>query len=1431
MDCQQCGRTNRSGAKFCAGCAASLGGRCSSCGHGIQADASFCDQCGAAVDRSNPRALDDDPVRKTVTVLFCDLVGSTALGERVDAETARETMASYHALAQRIVRAHGGDVAKFIGDGVMAMFGVPEVAVDDAARAVTTGLELQRSFLAIADAIADRHGVDVGLRVGINTGEVVIAESDVDVVGDVLNTAARLEGACPPGDVLVGEPTWRLTRSSIRYETFGDLELRGKRHAVASFRAVGEVEPDEHSPVPFIGREAELRQLETVYRDAVDATALRVATVIGAPGVGKTQLTRELMRSIDGSPLTVEVRCERVGTTTFAPVADLLRQIADIDDSMDASDAVGAIREVVRDLPEADRLARLLGSFVGADTQRSTEELFFAVRRLFETVGGQRPFIVVIDDLQWAEPLMFDLIEHLADWVRNATVLVIGLARPELRDIRQTLTEAGGLVTDAISLGGLDATATAELAARIVGADSLPADLASRLPESTQGNPLFVRELMTMLVDDGVIEEADGTWDLTIDVDAVDVPPTIQSLLSTRIERMPPDERRFLEHASVIGLDFTLRAVRAIGGGEVDELRSTLGHLRRKELVAPTGTQWDNEPLFRFHHALIRDAAYRRLLKRRRAELHLSAARWTEATSADVVGEHEVTIGYHLEQAHDYRDQLGLHDDETEALGRRAAELFEIAARRALDREDVAAAGSLARRAVDRLAPDDERTPELLMLECEALLALGDVESTREPLAELAARSGHDARLLAWAACFESQLVLLTEPDRLDAVDADAATAARQLAGLDDHPGEAKARLVRAGALARLGRIGECEAELDLALIAARRGEDGRRVAAVLAFAPVAALWGPSPVSRARARCIDVIRVMRATTGSPRVEATSTRCQAVLEALRTDYATARSMLDAASATVEELGLRHDLLETELYRGIVELLAGEPGAAEPYLRTAYGGLGRLGIGADAGQAEAYLARALLLQGRLEEAEALASDSDAHAGQNPQTAVVSRTARAEILAARGQLVDARHLAETAVQIAAGTDIVIDAATANLTLARVRLATGDVDGAVAAGDTGIQLLEDKGAIVELGDLRDVGGVPTATANGATGDGDAITFEPTTPHSEPWNDADGFVRVHLAAGGDEARWRVALSNSIEVHDHRQSGNASHIGVETVLDAFPHGLAPGCRFRPLATRGDQLVLLDTFGTGPNGNAAGALLLQMWTSAGELQRVEFFDPDGLADAIAQLDRLYLATAAMGLDRHRFRRLAAALTALTAGDPEPHPGGARRVRRTRRPPPTRNHGRHRGTPTAGRRPRRRGDKAAAPPRTDSRRSTDGDVGRTARARERSSRSRWPRRFPPRSRDRPRERSGRSDRPVRRSPRRCRPRPIRRGEARPRRPRRPLERGGSGGPGGELLRPPRSQPRRQRVILDVVRGRRRAGPNPSRHGAVPRDGDPR
>jgi class 3 adenylate cyclase len=995
------------------------------------ATARFCRACGSPLEGQptpSPERPAAGPSRKTVTVVFADLAGSTSFEEQVDAETAREVIGVYHDLLRSTAERNRAGVMKYIGDGFMAVWGVPEMGPDDAGHAVIAAVELQERFVDFAARVSEAHDVDLALRVSVNTGEVVVGAGDADLVGDALNVAASLEAECPRGHVVVGEETWRSTRGRHRYESLGQVQVKGRTAPVAVYQWLGH-QSEATDSAPFVGRADEFRRLKAALDDAAATRAARLVTVIGDPGVGKSRLAAEFTRA-QGDARVVEARCDVEQTVALGPIVEVLRA-RDLETDVPAS------------VPERDRILRDLNGLT-TGVPGSVEETFWALRRYVEVLACDGPLIIVVDDIQWADTLLLDFVEHLAEWVQEVPVLVLALARPELREGRPDLVTVSRWVTEAVHLGGLDPGATAELAASVLGAARLPADLMGRLPSSTGGNPLFVRELVGMLVHDGVLVAEPAGWRLTIDVDAIAIPPTIQALLGSRLERLNAADRRVLEIASVIGTDFSLGVVCALAERGSSDVKGSLDRLRRLDLAQPSGAYLGDEPVWRFHHVLIRDVAYRRLLKSDRAELHEWLADWVDAGGASVAFDSDEMIARHLEAAHGYRRELGTLDQHTAGLALRSARCYLSSARRALDRDELISAGTQAARGAAVATADEAVHAELLLVGCEAFLSAGDV-AAGAPLVDDLDRIAGEA-LAPWAICYRCQFVVYTDPTRLLEVDARLQSAIDEFGRRRDPAGLAKAHRVRAGARARLGRVGDCEVDLFEALIAARQGGDHRQITAALGMAPGAALWGPSPVPKAGGRCLDVVRMQRMTTAAPSLEATSLRCLAVLELLRGRPDKARSMLAGARQIVADLGLRHGLMETELFAGIIELMEGDPVAAEPHFRAAVEGLDALGVGADAGQAAALLARSVLAQGRIDEADRYAAESERLAGHNLKTAIAWRAVRAEILAAQGSHNEAVVMANEAVAVAAGTDLVLDHAEACLALGRVLAAAGD-------------------------------------------------------------------------------------------------------------------------------------------------------------------------------------------------------------------------------------------------------------------------------------------------------------------------------------------------------------------------------------------------
>ena len=581
---------------------------CASCGHQAVVEFKFCPECGAAaVEVAPARGL-----RKTVTVVFCDLAGSTAVGESTDPEALRDLLARYFKRMKGIVERHGGTVEKFIGDAVMAVFGVPVVHEDDALRACRAAVEMR--------AALPELGVEG--RIGVNTGEVVTGTEERLATGDAVNVAARLEQAAQPGEVLIGSETLRLVRPAVEVESERLLEVKGKAEPVAARPLVavtGELERRFASAM--VGREHELARLRAVFGQAVHDSSCQLFTVLGSAGVGKSRLAAEFLAGSEAR--AVRGRCLAYGEgITYWPVVEILKQAGR--------------------LPEGDA-ARPLRVLLGeADGLASPEEIAWGFRKLLEQEAQSEPLVCVFDDLHWGEETLLDLVEHVADLARDAPMLVLCMARPELLE-RRPAWGGGKWNATTVLLEPLDAAETEQLLGLLGGA---PAELRERIVQVAEGNPLFLEEVVALVRD-----STDG---------GVAVPPTIQALLAARLDQLDPAERAVLERGSVEGRVFHRGAVAALADGD-GQLDQRLLSLVRKELVRPDRPLLSRDDAYRFRHLLIRDAAYDALPKATRADLHRRFAGWLETNGRELV-ELEQIVGYHLEQAARYLAELGRPD-------------------------------------------------------------------------------------------------------------------------------------------------------------------------------------------------------------------------------------------------------------------------------------------------------------------------------------------------------------------------------------------------------------------------------------------------------------------------------------------------------------------------------------------------------------------------------------------------------------------------------------------------------------------------------------------------------------------------------------------------------------------------------------------------
>jgi class 3 adenylate cyclase/tetratricopeptide (TPR) repeat protein len=650
---------------------------CPNCGRENADDARFCSACGTALASAEPSREQ----RKVVTVLFCDLVGSTALGESTDPEALRARMRRYFEDLRTILERHGGSVEKFVGDAVMAVFGIPVAHEDDALRAVRAAAEMR-------GAIAE-HGLEA--RIGVNTGEVVVGgEGETLVTGDAVNVAARLEQAAPNGEILIGAETRALVRDAVRVEPVEPLVLKGKSAPVDAFRLLevsGEAPLTRRLDTPLVGRERERQRLSRAYEDAVADRSCQLFTLLGPAGIGKSRLVADFLDRVGDSADVLRGRCLSYGEgITYWPLVEILIEI-------------GVEPEAV----------------IGT----SPAETQLAFRRLLEARAAERPQVVVIDDLQWAEPVFVDLVEHVADLSRDAPVFLLCVARTELLDSRSDWG-GGKLNATSLLLEPLGSEECAELMSRLSDAP-LADELRERIAAASAGNPLFVEEMLAMVREHGGEGE-------------VAVPPTIHALLQARIDSLDGDVRVVMERGSVEGEVFHRGAVAVLSPDPVrSDVESHLTTLVRKELIRSTAPTFPDDEGFRFRHLLIRDAAYESLPKATRAELHERFADWL--ATHDLVEADEI-VGYHVEQSHRYRAELDPGDPILAALATRASENLGSAGRGAFDRGDFNAGRSLLRRAVDLLPEGDGTRLALLPDLASALLEAGATDEAWKLLDE-----------------------------------------------------------------------------------------------------------------------------------------------------------------------------------------------------------------------------------------------------------------------------------------------------------------------------------------------------------------------------------------------------------------------------------------------------------------------------------------------------------------------------------------------------------------------------------------------------------------------------------------------------------------------------------------------------------------------
>jgi tetratricopeptide (TPR) repeat protein len=934
-----------------------------------------------------------------------------------------------------VLERHGGTVEKFIGDAVMAVFGIPELHEDDALRAVRAATELRQALAELNEQLERDLAVRIGIRVGVNTGEVVAGDGtggQMLATGDAVVVAKRLEESARTGEILLGEPTRRLVENAVVLEPREDLTLKGKSDPHLAWNVLAVIEGASayarRLDAPLIGRENELQLLSGAYDEAIATRSCRLFTVVGPAGMGKSRLASELCSSLRDEATILTGRCLAYGDgITFWPLVEMIGTLGSDD----------GVRELLAGAEDGELVAtRVLGA-VGANPAAPAAggETFWAVRRLFEELARDHPLIVLVEDIHWAEPTLLDLLEYLAGWTHDAGVLLLCLTRPDLLEERPGwLTQTGGgVVLDPL---------TDEQARQLLDELALewPLDAAARehITEAAEGNPLYLEQMAAMLAEGGPTDR---------------IPPTIHALIAARLDRLPADERALLESAAVAGKYFVRSWLRKLlAESDQSAVDATLLSLARKDMLT---ARPGREDAYRFRHVLIRDAAYagiRRACARSCTSATPTGPRTPAAAGPATSTRSSATT---LEQAVRYREQLGPLDDDGVALAQRAAEILGAAGRRAFARDDAPAAVNLLDRAV-ALATDEQ--PARLDLSRElglALWSLGEVARAEALLNGIvaAASAGGDKRE-EWSALVEqSAMRSMVDPAQsTDALEI-ALQAIDVFTELGDEHGLARSWRALGVVHRHRGHLGASEQACERALEHAVRAGDRREESRSADQLCTALLYGPAEATSALGRCQGML--MRAG-GNPLFEANVLASIAGLHGMLGEFDEARNAARRAETIYVDLGLRLALAGLTQILGQVELLAGDAHAAERVARRGYDILHEIG---SAGDSDALLAEALHVQERREEAEALvesALERTHESDVGPRVLLLGLRAKLS-----GRVDDAR----AAVELASATDALNLQGDAFTNLAETLRHVARAEDAAAALATAVKVYERKG------------------------------------------------------------------------------------------------------------------------------------------------------------------------------------------------------------------------------------------------------------------------------------------------------------------------------------------------------------------------------
>ena len=1046
---------------------------CPSCGEENPPKFRLCGYCGATLAAA-PAALPVREMRKTVTLIFSDLKDSTALGERLDSEALHEVKDRYFSAMATEIKRHGGKIEKFIGDAIMAVFGLPKAHEDDALRAVRAAADMRKALARVNDDLMKRYGVTLGNRTGITTGEVVANDDEKAdqklATGDAVNVAARLEQAAPVNEIYLGETTYQLVRDAVEVEAVQPLQLKGKSEPVPAWRLVAARGLDGYArrqDTPIVGRDQELAELHAAYHHAVNAQCAHLVTVIGDAGLGKSRLVREVVDQIAAGARTLRGRCLPYGDgITFWPLVGMVSEAAGIRDDDHPDAARVKLLQTVNDEEVAARLTSAIGL---SEQSFPLHELYWGARKFIEGFAADDPVVAVIDDIHWAEPAFLDLLTHILDASSGAAILLLTTTRHDLLETHPQWGERDS--STRLLLQPLNDAAAAQVVGNLLGSAGLPPEVVQRIVAAAEGNPLYAEQMLSMLIDNGALHREGDHWVVADRNREISVPPTIKALLEARLDNLARADRATVEPAAVIGLEFERPAVEALAPDAVrPQIDRHLDTLARKHFIDLTGTA-QSETTYRFHHHLVRDTVYNGLLKRARANLHLAFARWADKVNADRdrVLEFEEILGYHLEQAYHYLGELGPLDDAGVAIGIDASKRLANAAKRAFARGDMHAAASLFRRAIALLARDDAERAELLPQFAETLMGLGNYAAARAAVKE-AAECGErlaNPRIKA-SSEIVGMLIRLHSGEPGEWSEQTLSTAHELIPALERE--SAHSELAMTWRL--IVRVHGIAGRYSLVSDAVGRSIKHARLAGNPWLAEIngvtlahVLLLGPTPVSQAVDECEALL--------AEGLKDRQTECQimctlAQLKAMQGELTRARELCRRSRATLRDLGQGVFAASTGLDLLLVELNGGDLALAEREVRGDFDFLTSVGETYTLSTMAALLSRVVRDQGRDEEALMLSRTAEAaSAADDLDSQALWRSIRAPILARAGQSALAEELARTAVEMVLATEAPNIKADALSELASVLYLGGKIDEARRAAGQAMSLYEQKGNI----------------------------------------------------------------------------------------------------------------------------------------------------------------------------------------------------------------------------------------------------------------------------------------------------------------------------------------------------------------------------